>query len=141
MATTAKPTDHPGRVHLRLGSGVDPENLVRLWCKLVAAHDGDAIAAALEVVRILGRDEIEQATVQLARANARFDGWRRQNPRAVMAVPRLRLRRLPRRGHVGARQSRPGARRTTSSASSRGDPDLGDEPPEHRPPSLLGAAA
>jgi hypothetical protein len=57
-------------------------------------------------------------------------------------VPQPR-RRAPRRGHVGPR-SRPAIRRrtTSSSASSRGDPDLaGDEPPGHRPPSLLGAAA
>jgi hypothetical protein len=51
----------------------------------------------------------------------------------VVPVPQpLSRHRGPRRGHVGAPR-RPGGRRvSTSSASSRGDPDLADEPPEHR---------
>ena len=44
-------------------------------------------------------------------------------------------RRLDRRLGCG----RPAAKRTTSSASGRGDPDLGDEPPGYRPPSREGA--
>ena len=125
---TARPTEHPGRVHLRLGGGVHPERLVWLWRKQVAAHDGDEAAAALELVRLLGRDPAEQAKVQLGRANAQFDGWRRQNPGAVMAVPRLRLRRRPRRGHVGVRQARPRQRAISRSSSRSGDSGDSDDP-------------
>jgi hypothetical protein len=78
------------------------------------------------VVRILGRDTAQRAIVQLGHVNAQCDEWRRQNPGAVMAVPRLRLRRSPRRGHVGPRQSRPGARRTTAS---RDGPEDGESDP------------
>jgi hypothetical protein len=45
----------------------------------------------------------------------------------------------PRRAECSGRPA--AGRRRSSSVSSRGDPDLGDEPPGHRPPSCEGAAA
>jgi hypothetical protein len=57
--------------------------------------------------------------------------------RSTRALPRPKRARGTRRVGCGGR---PRTRRTTSSATSRGDPALADEPPGHRPPSREGAA-
>jgi hypothetical protein len=130
MATPARPAEHPARVRLRLPGGVKPERLVQLWEKHRAAHDGDDVAAALVLVRILGRETCEATTVQLGRVNAQVAEWRRQNPGAVKALPRLRLTRLPRRGHVEPRVSRPRARGMARSSSRGGDSGASSDDPE-----------
>jgi hypothetical protein len=107
-----------------------------------------ALSAALrhrdvaKVVDLIGGSAARELAHHLERASAAAKVWRRRNPGTVRSRPRVSMSRVPRRGHVGPR-SRPAIRRrtTASSASSRGDPDLGDEAPGYRPPSQPGAAA
>jgi hypothetical protein len=95
-----------------------------------------------KVVDLIGPSAAGELAHHLERASAAAKVWRRRNPGAVRARPRVSMSRVPRRGHVGPR-SRPATRRrtTSSSGSSRGDPDLGDEPPGHSPPLREGAVA
>jgi hypothetical protein len=129
----ASPAESPGRVDPRLAQR---DQIRQLVLKAAADRDGDLVAAALAVVRIVGVDEADRISARLAHANADFAEWRRQNPGAVKAVPRLRLRRIPRRGHVGARQARPGRRSSSRSTRAGPDPDPDDPEPPRRHLSL-----
>jgi hypothetical protein len=114
MATTAEPTDEQAQVGQSWRDGFGRLRTPR------ATYEGN-----------------DGTVLHGAEAQAAFGAhWDRPTARTRFPVVQ-RPRRLDRLLGCG----RPAAKRTPSRTATRGDPDLGEEGPGHRPRSLVGAVA
>lgn len=152
MATTAPRSKSPAhhlqsvvRLHARASTQLR-RNAARFAAEIEAIDPADEDARAKRAALCKERDlallnaelheqDARETALLLARRDVCGGGLLSLTPGPVVTTIRgLGTRRLD----CGRR---PATRRTTSSASSRGDPDLGDEGPGHRPPFREGAVA